>query len=38
MIEMAAGEDEVGAGFGQGAGEVLAQAAAGAGDEGYLGR
>ena len=33
---MAAGHDEIRAGFRQGAGENLAEAAAGAGDNGYL--
>ena len=35
-VDFAAGEDEVGAGFGEGAGEMLAEAAAGAGDDGDL--
>ena len=36
VSRLAAGEDEVGAGVGERAGEVLAEAAAGAGDEGDL--
>jgi len=36
VIAMAAGQDQVGAGFRESAGEVLAEAAAGAGDDGYL--
>ena len=36
LVEMAAGEDEIGAGFGESAGEMLAEAAAGAGDDGDL--
>ena len=36
VIAVAAGDDEIRAGFRQGAREDLAQAAAGAGDDGYL--
>ena len=34
MFALAAGEDEIGAGFGESASEVLAETAAGAGDDG----
>ena len=35
MVAIAAGEDEVGASFGQGTGQILAEAAAGAGHNSY---